>query len=69
VVSERGAPNFVRSDNGPAVVSKALMSWIVARDIGTALIELGQHDFGPIFVVPNSTRSIPRVDNETRRVD
>ena len=33
---------FLRSDNGPEFVSKALLSWIVARGIGTALIEPGK---------------------------
>jgi putative transposase len=42
LVSERGAPNFLRSDNGPEFVSKALLSWIVAQGIGTALIEPGK---------------------------
>ena len=39
LVSERGAPAFLRSDNGPEFVSKALLSWIAAQGIGTALIE------------------------------
>jgi putative transposase len=42
LVSTRGAPAFLRSDNGPEFVSKALLSWIVARGIGTALIEPGK---------------------------
>jgi putative transposase len=42
LVSERGAPAFLRSDNGPEFVSKALLSWIVAHGIGTALIEPGK---------------------------
>jgi putative transposase len=42
LVSERGAPAFLRSDNGPEFVSKALLSWIVAQGIGTALIEPGK---------------------------
>ena len=28
LVSARGAPTFLRSDNGPEFVSKALLSWI-----------------------------------------
>jgi hypothetical protein len=39
LVSARGAPAFLRSDNGPEFVSKAILSWIVAQGIGTALIE------------------------------
>ena len=42
MVSERGAPAFLRSDNGPEFVSKALLSWIVAQGIETALIEPGK---------------------------
>ena len=42
LVSERGAPMFLRSDNGPEFVSKALLSWVVAQGIGTALIEPGK---------------------------
>jgi putative transposase len=42
LVSTRGAPTFLRSDNGLEFVSKALLSWIVAQGIGTALIEPGK---------------------------
>jgi len=42
LVSERGAPAFLRSDNGPEFVSTALLSWIVTQGIGTALIEPGK---------------------------
>ena len=42
LVSERGAPTFLRSDNGPEFVSKALLSWIIGQGIGTALIEPGK---------------------------
>ena len=42
LVSERGAPAFLRSDNGPEFVSKALLSWIAGQGIGTALIEPGK---------------------------
>ena len=42
LVSARGAPRFVRSDNGPEFVFKALLSWIVTHGIGTALIEPGK---------------------------
>jgi putative transposase len=42
LVSARGAPKFLRSDNGPEFVSKALLSWIVAQGIATALIEPGK---------------------------
>ena len=42
LVSERGAPAFLRSDNGPEFVSQALLSWIVAQGIETALIDPGK---------------------------
>ena len=42
LVSERGAPVLLRSDNGPEFVSKALLSWIAAQGIGIALIEPGK---------------------------
>jgi putative transposase len=42
LVSARGAPTFLRSDNRPEFVSKAALSWIVAHGIGTALIEPGK---------------------------
>ena len=42
LVSERGAPRFLRSDNGPEFVSKALMKWIGKQKIGTALIDPGK---------------------------
>jgi putative transposase len=42
LVSARGAPMFLRSDNGPEFASKALLSWIVGQGIGTALIEPGK---------------------------
>ena len=42
LVSERGAPKFLRSDNGPEFVSRALLSWIVRPGIGTALIDPGK---------------------------
>jgi len=42
LVSERGAPGYLRSDNGPEFVSKALLTWILERKIGTVLIEPGK---------------------------
>lgn len=42
LISERGAPAYLRSDNGPEFVSKALLSWIVQQGIATALIEPGK---------------------------
>lgn len=42
LVSERGAPKYLRSDNGPEFVSRALMQWIFNQGISTALIEPGK---------------------------
>jgi putative transposase len=42
MVSERGAPRFLRSDNGPEFVSRALLKWIVDQGIETALIDPGK---------------------------
>ena len=42
LVSERGAPRFLRSDNGPEFVSRALLKWIVDQGIETALIDPGK---------------------------
>ena len=41
-VRERGAPLYLRSDNGPEFVSRALLKWIVDQGIGTALIDPGK---------------------------
>ena len=42
LVSARGAPRHLRSDNGPEFVSRALLAWITAQGIGTALIDPGK---------------------------
>ena len=43
LVSERGAPLYLRSDNGPEFVSRALLTWIIdARASSTALIDPGK---------------------------
>jgi putative transposase len=42
LVSERGAPKFLRSDNGPEFVSRALLKWIIDQGIETALIDPGK---------------------------
>lgn len=39
LVSERGTPAFLRSDNGPEFVSRALLKWITEQGISTALID------------------------------
>lgn len=42
LVSERGAPKVLRSDNGPEFVSHALLKWIADAGIESALIEPGK---------------------------
>ena len=42
LVSERGAPRYVRSDNGPEFVSKALLRWTKDEQIDTAFIDPGK---------------------------
>ena len=42
LVSERGAPAYLRSDNGPEFVSTALLKWITQADIGSALSDPGK---------------------------
>jgi len=42
LVSERGAPLYLRSDNGPEFVSRALLTWITSMGIDTALIDPGK---------------------------
>ena len=42
LISERGEPAVLRSDNGPEFVSKALLRWAVTNRLETALIEPGK---------------------------
>ena len=42
LVSERGAPKVLRSDNGPEFVSKAILRWAVNSGLDTALIDPGK---------------------------
>ena len=42
VISMRGAPRYLRSDNGLEFVSTALLSWVVEQGIEMALIDPGQ---------------------------
>jgi putative transposase len=42
LVSERGAPKVLRSDNGPEFVARALLQWIADQGIDTALIDPGK---------------------------
>lgn len=42
LISERGAPLSLRSDNGPEFVSKALLRWAARESLNLALIEPGK---------------------------
>jgi putative transposase len=41
-VSLLGAPRYLRSDNGPEFVSKAVLKWLTESDIRTAHIDPGK---------------------------
>lgn len=42
LVSVHGAPRFLRSDNGPEFVSRAVLRWLSSSNIDTALIDPGK---------------------------
>jgi putative transposase len=42
LISERGAPLYLRSDNGPEFVARALLKWMADQKIETALIDPGK---------------------------
>jgi len=42
LVSVHGAPRYLRSDNGPEFVSRAILRWLSSSDIDTALIDPGK---------------------------
>jgi putative transposase len=42
LISVRGAPRYLRSDNGPEFVSVALLKWVTAQGIECALIDPGK---------------------------
>lgn len=42
LVSMHGAPQYLRSDNGPEFVAKAILSWVTSVGIQTALIDPGK---------------------------
>ena len=42
LVSEHGAPTYLRSDNGPEFVSRAVIRWLHGSDIETAPIDPGK---------------------------
>jgi putative transposase len=42
LASVRGAPRYLRSDNGPEFVSRAVLRWMTAEDVQTAFIDPGK---------------------------
>jgi putative transposase len=42
LISTHGAPRYLRSDNGPEFVSRALLEWLAETGIETALIDPGK---------------------------
>ena len=42
VVAQRGAPGFIRSDNGSEFIARDLGIWLALQDIGTRFIEPGK---------------------------
>jgi len=42
LVSVHGAPQYLRSDNGPEFVSRAVLQWLLAAQIETAFIDPGK---------------------------
>jgi putative transposase len=42
IITQRGAPQFLRSDNGPEVSSRHYLAWCVERSIGTIHIQPGK---------------------------
>ena len=42
LVGDRGAPLYLRSDNGPEFVAQALFAWIVEQGIEIVLIDPGK---------------------------
>lgn len=42
LISIRGAPRYLRSDNGPEFVSRALLKWVTEQAIELALIDPGK---------------------------
>jgi putative transposase len=41
-ISVHGARHYIRSDNGPELVSTALMNWALAQQIETVFIDPGK---------------------------
>jgi putative transposase len=41
LVSVHGAPKYLRSDNGPEFISRAILRWVTEANIDTAHIDPG----------------------------
>lgn len=39
--AERGAPEYIRSDNGPEFIARAVKRWLAASGVGALYIEPG----------------------------
>jgi putative transposase len=42
LISTHGAPRYLRSDNGPEFISRAILEWLAAEGVETALIDPGK---------------------------
>ena len=42
VIAQRGAPGFIRSDNGPEFIARDLGIWLALQEIGTRFIQPGK---------------------------
>ena len=42
LMMERGAPDFLRSDNGPEFIATCVKEWLAAKSVGTLYIEPGK---------------------------
>ena len=42
LVSVHGAPKYLRSDNGPEFISRAILRWVTEANIDTAYIDPGK---------------------------
>lgn len=42
VMQERGAPEFIRSDNGPEFIARDLRVWLAMQEVGTRYIDPGK---------------------------
>ena len=42
LISQHGAPRYIRSDNGPEFVSAALLAWALSQQVETAFIDPGK---------------------------